>query len=147
MSLIFLLPQINLSLNLMIHFMISQAMLSDKTSPCCNCSAYGDNWKNSMCGLAETYQYVRLGSECWRPHLLLERAPPACVLTPPLPTPDWAFWHLCVHTAQGTSTPPPGAGAGLPPVPAPHVPTAHNLAVTLRETPVPRGWHQSVGLS
>ena len=66
---------------------------------------------------------------------MVERAPPGCVLTPPLPTPDWAFWHLCVHTAQA---PPPGAGAGLRPVPAPHVSTAHILAVTLRETPVPR---------
>ena len=53
----------------------------------------------------------------------------------------------CVYTRHTAQAPPPGAGAGLRPVPAPHVPTAHNLAVTLRETPVPTGWDQSVGLS
>ena len=38
-----------------------------------------------------------------------QRAPP-CVRPPPRPTPDWAFWHLCLCTLH--STRPPGAGPG-----------------------------------
>ena len=62
------------------------------------------------------------------------RAPPGCVRPPPLPTPDWAFWHLCVHY-----TPPPGAGAGLRPVPAPHVNSAQTPSCHTEGSSWPQG--------
>ena len=54
-----------------------------------------------------------------------QRAPP-CVRPPPRPTPDWAFWHLCVcvhYTAHSHLEPAPVAR----PVPA----LAHVLVVPI----------------
>ena len=76
-----------------------------------------------------------------------QRAPP-CVRAPPRPTPDWAFWHLCVCTLH--STQPPGAGPGCKTGPgtgtcasSAHYKSCHSG----REAPDPRGWSFRVGLS
>ena len=75
-----------------------------------------------------------------------QRAPP-CVRAPPRPTPDWAFWHLCVCTLH--STQPPGAGPGCKTGPgagtcasSAHYKSCHSG----REAPDPRGWGFRVGL-
>ena len=74
-----------------------------------------------------------------------QRAPPY-VRPPPRPTPDWAFWHLCVCTLH--STRPPGAGPGCKTGPGAGTcaSSAHYKSCHLgREAPDPRGRGLSCG--